>query len=126
MKVAIIIAIGGAVGAVGRHFLTGYLGQLMGGGFPWAILTVNVIGSFLLGVVTELAGQSVLVTPEIKALMTVGFLGAFTTFSAFSLDIVELCERGHWFLAFLYIGASVFLSVSGLIGGVVLVKAIAA
>ena len=126
MKLAIIIAIGGAAAALGRHLLTVYLGQLIGGGFPWAILGVNVLGSFLLGVITELAAQSVLVTPEVKALVTVGFLGAFTTFSAFSLDIVELCERGHWFLAFLYIGASVFLSVSGLIGGVVLVKAIAA
>lgn len=124
MKVVLIIAFGGAAGAVGRYLLAGYLGQLMGGGFPWAILVVNVIGSFLLGLITELASQSVLVTPEIKALMTVGFLGAFTTFSTFSLDIVELCERGQWSLAFLYICASVFMAVFGLVGGVMVVKAI--
>jgi len=124
MKVAIIIAIGGAAGALGRHLLAGYLGQLMGGGFPWAILIVNVVGSFLLGVITELAAQSILITPEIKALMTVGFLGAFTTFSTFSLDIVELCERGQWSWAFFYICASVFMAVFGLVGGLMLVKAI--
>ena len=126
MKLAIIIAIGGAAGALGRHLLSVYLGQLIGGGFPWAILTVNVLGSFLLGVITGLAAQSVFVTPEVKALVTVGFLGAFTTFSAFSLDIVELCERGHWPLAFFYICASVLIAVFGLMGGVMVVKAIVA
>ncbi|MBT07459.1 MAG: fluoride efflux transporter CrcB [Rhodospirillaceae bacterium] len=126
MKVAIIVAIGGAAGALGRYLLTSYLGPLVGGGFPWAILMVNVLGSFFLGAITELAAQSVLVTPEIKTLMTVGFLGAFTTFSAFSLDIVELCERGQWSFALLYICASVLISVFGLIGGVMVVKAIVA
>jgi len=126
MKIVLIIAVGGAAGALGRHLVAGYFGQLMGGGFPWAILIVNVIGSFLLGVITELAAQSVLVTPEIKALMAVGFLGAFTTFSTFSLDIVALCERGQWSFAFLYIFASVFMAVFGLVGGVMVVKAIVA
>tara|TARA_Y100000588_G_C14066272_1_gene843751 strand:+ start:453 stop:833 length:381 start_codon:yes stop_codon:yes gene_type:complete len=126
MKVALIVAIGGAAGALGRHLLSGYLFQLMGGGFPWAILIVNVLGSFLLGVITELGSQSAFVTPEIKALMAVGFLGAFTTFSTFSLDIVELCERGQWSFAFLYISASVFIAVFGLVGGIMVVRAIVA
>ena len=107
MKLAIIIAIGGAAGALGRHLVTVYLGQLIGGGFPWAILTVNVLGSFLLGVITELAAQSVLVTPEVKALVTVGFLGAFTTFSTFSIETLNLIESGEIVKA----GLNVFLSV---------------
>tara|TARA_B100000686_G_scaffold350352_1_gene446091 strand:- start:351 stop:731 length:381 start_codon:yes stop_codon:yes gene_type:complete len=126
MKIAIIVAIGGAVGTLGRYLLTSYLAQLTSSSFPWAVLTINVVGSFLLGVIIQLAAENILVTPEIKALITVGFLGAFTTFSTFSLDIVELCERGQWALAFLYTFASVLMAVLGLVGGVMVVKAIVA
>ena len=121
MKVAIIVAIGGAAGALGRYLLTSYLGPLVGGGFPWAILMVNVLGSFFLGAITELAAQSVLVTPEIKTLMTVGFLGAFTTFSAFSLEIFMTLQSGKFFLAFGILIAHVFgsllMTLSGYITG---------
>jgi CrcB protein len=124
MKLAVIIAIGGGMGALGRYFLVGYITQLFGGGFPWGILAVNVVGSMILGVVVEFGAQTPLLTAEFKALLAVGFLGAFTTFSTFSLDIVELCQKGLWGLAGMYISASVVVAVIGLVAGIVITRGI--
>ena len=124
MKLVIIIAIGGATGAVGRHLLSGYVSQFFGGVFPWGILAVNVLGSVLLGVVAECAAQTSVFSAELKALLAVGFLGAFTTFSTFSLDIVELCQKGLWALASIYILTSVFVAVLGLVTGMIITRGI--
>ena len=124
MKLVIIIAIGGATGAVGRHLLSGYVSQFFGGVFPWGILAVNVLGSVLLGVVAECGAQTSVFSAELKALLAVGFLGAFTRFSTFWLDIVELCQKGLWALASIYILTSVFLAVLGLVTGMVITRGI--
>lgn len=126
MKFAVVIAIGGAMGALGRHFLAGYISQLVGGSFPWGIFLVNVIGSTLIGVVTEVASQTSFIGVEVKALLTVGFLGAFTTFSTFSLDIVELCQKGLWASATFYIIASVCVAVLSLVMAMTVTRSILA
>ena len=110
------VALGGAIGASLR-FLAG-IGILRAIGptsFPVAIISVNVIGSFLMGFFVVLAAQRGL--DHLSPFVMTGLLGGFTTFSAFSLEAVTLYERGDFGQAVLYITASVALSIIGLIAG---------
>lgn len=117
MKIIAAIAIGGAVGAVARHLVGAQMLRLLGTGFPWGTLTVNVVGSFAMGALVELMALRWSVGPELRAFMTVGVLGAFTTFSTFSLDVAVLGERGEVLPAALYVLLSVGLSISALFFG---------
>ena len=117
MKLILSIAIGGAIGAVGRHFLSGSLMHWLGPGFPWGTLGVNALGSLCLGLLAGTMTEIWSPSPELRALLVVGVLGAFTTFSAFALDAVLLIERSGWALAALYCAASVILAVGGLFAG---------
>ena len=102
----LLVAIGGASGASARFALGALLGS---NGFPFATLTVNVLGSFGLGLVTALAvAQGRGSDPGVVA-VSVGFLGAFTTFSTFSLDTLRLIESGRLAAAVAYLIASVAL-----------------
>jgi CrcB protein len=117
MKILVAIALGGAVGALGRHFAAAKVAALLGHGFPFGTLMVNVIGSFIMGALVELMALTWSPTVEMRAFLTVGVLGAFTTFSTFSLDVAFLVERGQSLYAALYIIASVCLSVVGIFAG---------
>lgn len=117
MKLIAAIAIGGAIGAVARHLVGVQMLRLLGSGFPWGTLTVNVVGSFAIGALVELMAIRWSVGPELRAFMTVGILGAFTTFSTFSLDVAVLGERGEVLPAGLYVLLSVGLSISALFFG---------
>lgn len=117
MKIIAAIAIGGAIGAVARHFVGAQMLRMLGSGFPWGTLTVNVVGSFAMGALVELMAIRWNVGPELRAFMTVGVLGAFTTFSTFSLDVAVLGERGALLPAALYVVMSLGLSVSALFFG---------
>jgi len=117
------VALGGAVGAVLRY-LTGIgMVRLLGhGAFPLPILTVNVVGSVLMGVFVVVAAQRGLT--HLSPLVMTGFLGGFTTFSAFSLEAVTMYERGDVVQAALYVGLSVVLSIAGLMAGLWLARGI--
>jgi len=117
VKIIAAIAIGGAVGAVARHFVGVQMLRLFGSGFPWGTISVNVVGSFAMGALVELMAVRWNVGPELRAFMTVGVLGAFTTFSTFSLDVAVLGGRGAVFPAALYVLLSVGLSISALFFG---------
>ena len=117
MKLLMIIAMGGAMGALSRHLVNGYITNLIGGGFPWGILTVNIVGSILLGAVVEITGNASAIDSDLKTFLTVGVLGAFTTFSTFSLDVVEFFEKGFWLMGLVYVFASLALAVGGLVAG---------
>ena len=106
MKMILAVAMGGAIGAVGRHLVTRQFLHLFGTGFPWGTLAVNIIGSVVLGALVE-----------VRAFLITGLLGGFTTFSAFSLDIAILYERGEGFIAAGYAAASVALAFAGLFLG---------
>lgn len=109
------VALGGAIGAAGRY-LTGVLAvRLMGHGFPWGTLAVNVIGSFAMGVLVVVLAHSH--ATRLAPLLMTGVLGGFTTFSAFSLDAMTLFERGAPGMAALYVGASVALALVGIVLG---------
>ncbi len=120
----LVIAAGGALGAVARHMVNNQVTAWFGDAFPWGILTVNVAGSFAMGVFVEVLGLAWTPSQEVRAFIVVGFLGAFTTFSTFSLQVALLYERGQMGLAALYIAASVLLAVGGLFAGLALVKSI--
>jgi CrcB protein len=116
------VALGGALGAVLRY-LTG-LGavRLFGTGFPLGVITVNIIGSFLMGVFVVLAAKRGLT--DLSPLIMTGFLGGFTTFSAFSLETVTLFERGQTGAALLYVLVSVVGSILALALGVWLARGV--
>ena len=114
------VALGGAIGATLR-WLTGLLTlRLLGPGFPWGTFTVNILGSFAMGVLVvvlaERGGQ------RIAPFAMTGLLGGFTTFSAFSLDAVRMIEDGQLAQAALYTGASVVLGVLALVAGLMMAR----
>ena len=107
------VALGGALGASARYGV--HLGalRLFGPTFPWATLAVNVLGSFLMGLLVAALGRDSAWAP----LLMTGVLGGFTTFSAFSLDTMALWQKGQGGMAAVYVGASVLLSLAGLVAG---------
>lgn len=108
------VAIGGALGAVARHAVNGWLAPLQGDRFPLSTLLVNLTGSIAMGVLYVLVIERGILSLEWRYFAMVGLLGAFTTFSAFSLDVLALWQNGQFLLALAYIVASVVLSVGGL------------
>lgn len=95
MQMMLAVALGGAVGAVGRYLVVTRLGELLGYGFPYGTLAVNVIGSFLMGCLVEASALALPLSTEARGLILVGGLGAFTTFSTFALDVATFYERGE-------------------------------
>lgn len=126
MKLVLAIAIGGAIGAVGRHYISVVMTLLMGHGFPWGTLVVNVAGSFLMGVLIETMALVWSPSLEMRALLTVGVLGAFTTFSTFSLDVATLYARGAPIILAIYVAASVGISILSLFAGLRLMRLVLA
>ncbi|NWG45373.1 MAG: fluoride efflux transporter CrcB [Alphaproteobacteria bacterium] len=126
MKTLFAIAAGGALGATLRYLVV-HLGlRLFGPGFPYGVLAVNVAGSFLMGVIVAALAAGFELSAPLRAFLTVGCLGGFTTFSSFSLDAVTLWERGEGGLALAYVLGSVILSILGLAAGLALVRSLAA
>ena len=116
------VALGWAIGASGRY-LTGLVAiRLMGPGFPWGTLAVNVLGSFVMGVVVVVLGH--LSANRFAPLLMTGVLGGFTTFSAFSLDALTIWERGQQGLAAGYVAASVILSLGAIVAGLALARSL--
>ncbi|HYC33133.1 MAG TPA: fluoride efflux transporter CrcB [Gemmatimonadales bacterium] len=111
------IAVGSALGGVSRYLFGGAVNRFTGAEFPAGTLLVNVTGSFLLGLLLRYALENPTLTPEIRAFLTVGFCGGYTTFSTFSYETVALLEEGLWGRALLYIGLSIGLSVGATLLG---------
>jgi CrcB protein len=122
MKEFLIVACGGAVGAMARYLVFITVGLHLGLAFPFGTLIVNILGSFLLGVLAEGMALVWTVSPQLRLFLVVGFLGAFTTFSTFSLDVATLYERGSFSLLLIYVLASLILSVVGLFSGLYLIR----
>lgn len=101
------VAIGGAIGALGRYGVTAYMFPVMANRFPLGTLTANVVGSLLMGICYALIIEKGVISPEWRNLLMTGFLGAFTTFSTFALDAVTLWQNGYGQLALIYVAISV-------------------
>ena len=124
MKLLLAIAFGGALGALGRYFVSTQISSWLG--VPWGTFTVNVVGSFILGALYEAGTLVWQPSAELKAFLTIGLLGAFTTFSTVSLDVVLLMGRGAWVTAGGYAFGLLFLSVLSLMAGIILVRGLVA
>lgn len=124
MNMVLSIAAGGALGSVLRHFAGRGALALFGAGFPFGTLFVNVTGSFVMGVLVSLFAHTLNPSQEMRAFLTVGLLGGFTTFSSFSLDVATLYERGQMGAAALYVGLSFVLSFAGIFAGMFLVRSL--
>tara|TARA_B100001123_G_scaffold376436_1_gene443085 strand:- start:526 stop:897 length:372 start_codon:yes stop_codon:yes gene_type:complete len=119
------VAAGGALGALSRWGMSLAVTRLMGHGFPWATLSVNVLGSIAMGMLIGWLSKYDQGYTLLRHAAVIGFLGSFTTFSTFSLDIVVLAERGAWTQAMLYGVSSFALAVGGLVAGLHLMRAVA-
>jgi CrcB protein len=117
MRLLLLACVGGALGSGLRHLVNVGALRLFGPEFPVGTLTVNAVGSLLMGVLVELVALRFDASPELRVLVTTGVLGGFTTFSAFSLDFVLMMERGAYFMAAVYLVASVTVSILAVVGG---------
>ncbi len=119
----LLVFIGGGLGAGLRHLSNGLALRLMGPNFPWGTMFVNIAGSLAMGLfVGWLVRRSGGASNELRLLIATGVLGGFTTFSAFSLDVANLWERGAIGAAMLYAGTSVGISIAALFAGLALAR----
>ena len=116
-----LVALGSAIGGVLRYLLSPLFQRGFAEGFPGGTLIVNILGSFVIGLVLRAASESTALTPEARVFLTVGVCGGFTTFSAFSAETLRLLQTDQWSRALIYITASIVLSVGaaalGWLGG---------
>ncbi|MBY5863316.1 fluoride efflux transporter CrcB [Rhizobium leguminosarum] len=122
---ALLVAVGGAIGSLLRYYVGQWALRLMGPAFPWGTLAVNVVGCFVIGVFAELIARKFNASVDLRLLLITGFLGGFTTFSAFSLDAISLFERGEAVAGGIYIAASVGLSMAAVMTGLAVMRALA-
>jgi fluoride exporter len=114
----ILIAIFGAIGTLTRYGLQGVVQIRMGGAFPYGTLLINLTGCFLLGLLGQITLNRMIISPDWRVAMTVGFFGGYTTFSSFGWETAKMLEDGEWLRATTYVSASVvvglFLSIAGI------------
>jgi CrcB protein len=109
MAKLLIIGLGGFLGAVSRYVISDWAAQKWGAAFPYGTLIINLAGSFLLGLFLTLATERLLVDPRLRLFLATGFLGAFTTFSTFTYESVELVLNGGRWLGTINLAGSVLL-----------------
>ncbi len=109
MAMYLWVALGGALGSVGRFWLSGAIADRCGQEFPWGTLIVNVTGSFVIGLFATIfePGGRLFATPDTRAFVLAGLCGGYTTFSSFSLQTLKLAQDGQW----LWAGGNILLSV---------------
>jgi CrcB protein len=127
LKHLLLVMLGGGLGAGGRHLVSLVTLRVFGPGFPVGTLTVNVVGSLIMGLfIGWLVRNETADLQTLRYFVATGFLGGFTTFSAFSLDTSVLWERGDTHLALIYVVVSVVLSILAVFAGLMLMRQVAA
>ncbi|MEO9635483.1 MAG: fluoride efflux transporter CrcB [Parasphingorhabdus sp.] len=125
MNATLLVMAGGAIGAAGRYHLGRLVFQLGPMGYPLGTLVANLMGGVLMGVLAGVLARSNFVDEPWRLLLGVGLLGGFTTFSAFSLEVINMIERNEWSMAIGYALLSVVGSVLALFAGLMAVRALA-
>ena len=120
--VYLIVFLGGGIGAALRHGVNIAAARLLGTAFPYGTMTVNVVGSLVMGLLAAYFAFKGDASQHWRLFLTTGVLGGFTTFSAFSLDAALLYERGEVALAAFYVAASVVVSIAALFAGFAVVR----
>ena len=124
MQNLLCIAIGGAAGAVSRYLLSGWVHHLVGKAFPYGTLTVNVVGCFLMGLVMHVGQVTVVIPENWRVAITIGLLGAMTTFSTFGYETIMHAESGQWSVAMGNIAANVVFCLLAVWTGLILARTI--
>lgn len=124
MTMLLAVFCGGGLGALGRYLAGMAALAAFGPGYPYGTLIVNVAGGFVMGAIVEAGALRLNYTPELRAFLTVGLLGGFTTFSAFSLESALMIERGEWLAALGYVAGSAVLSIAALFAGLWAVRSV--
>lgn len=117
VRLLLLLGLGGAIGTVARYLLNVFIQTRSGAAFPLGILTINILGSTLLGFLMRISLETTGLTPELRLFLTAGFCGGFTTFSTFSYDALAMFENGAYRSAVAYITGSVLLSILGTLAG---------
>ena len=120
----LLIGLGGFAGAIARYLVDGAVADRTGGGFPWGTLVVNVSGSFVLGLLFALLIEKAAGSPTMRIALTTGLLGAYTTFSTFSLETMRMFEEGATGSAVANIGLSLALGLGAVWLGLTLGRAV--
>ena len=118
------VALGGALGSVMRYLVAGAVQPSWWSGFPFGIFVVNITGGLAMGLITAMAALKLNLSAEMRAFLTTGILGGYTTFSTFSLDSALLLQKGQYGLAAFYVIGSVALSILALFAGLWIIRAI--
>lgn len=126
MQLLLLASAGGAIGAGLRYLVNEAFAARGMLAFPWATLTVNVIGCLFMGLLVGMFAERSHIGPELRTFLTTGILGGFTTFSAFSMDFVRLIENGEGAPAFTYVAASVLLSIGAVFAGLWIARTVIA
>jgi CrcB protein len=122
VKIFWAIAVGAAAGGVSRYYLASAIQQRMGASFPWGTLAINITGSLLLGFLIRYAMATPAISPEVRAMLTVGFCGGYTTFSSYSYETMVLIEDGEIGRAAMYSLGSVILALVATFAGFMLAR----
>jgi CrcB protein len=113
----ILICFGGAVGTGARYLLGGFVARVAGPDFPYGTLLINVLGSFLIGVVQQVGLSTLMIPDTVRLVLAVGVMGGFTTYSSFSYETVKLVETGSWSAAGAYVVLTTTLCLVGCVMG---------
>jgi|HubBroStandDraft_1064217.scaffolds.fasta_scaffold53412_3 CrcB protein len=117
MTQVFLIGLAGALGTLCRYFVGLWAGRVLGAGFPYGTLIVNVVGCFLIALIFQLAGSTTMISPTVRPTLTTGFIGGLTTYSAFNYETTGLLRQRAWTTGVLNVGitlAACFLA--GLLG----------
>lgn len=120
----LFVGIGGLAGSIARYLVAVLFAGVLSPAFPFATLTVNIVGCFLIGVLFALSDRGSILSPEWRILLTTGFCGGFTTFSTFSYESLRLLQDGEYLYVALYVLLSVVVGLAATYIGIALIKAI--
>ena len=124
LKMFLITGAGGFFGSGLRYLSQRWIAQLLPVSFPYGTLFINILGSFLIGIIFALGDKTRVLTPEMRMFLAVGFCGGFTTFSSFSLDSYGLLKDGQYLYFSIYMIASIAACISAVIAGIWLIKSL--
>lgn len=124
MRSVLLIGLGGALGSIARHLIAVLLAGWVGAGFPWATLLVNVVGSFLIGIITVLGLELGRLSDTTRLFLATGLMGGFTTYSTFSLDTLRFFEAAEYLRGSVYVVGTTLLCLLACAGGLFVGRAL--